>query len=174
MSMINQLKSEGEVLRYVKSSWEIGDNFEKHQLVGNLAWPSHKSSHFRHQANWLPKWLLLPQFGRQIWSGSWTREGEREWGVGGGERERKREILHIYTNSNHSNSCVSRTAMIFHEQTTFQSWPPKPPPTGHPPSYKVVLFHTWTPIHLQGFHSQLDGILLSPLGWLPCLTSYSA
>ena len=30
------------------------------------------------------------------------------------------------------------------------------------------------PLDPQGFHLQLDGVLLSPLGWLSCLTSCSA
>ena len=34
--------------------------------------------------------------------------------------------------------------------------------------------HIWGPIHVQGFHLQLIGVLLFPLGWLLCLASCSA
>ena len=44
-------------------------------------------------------------------------------------------------------------------------------PTAHPPSYKVYPWHTWTPVHRQGLHPQLDGELLPFLGWHPYLTS---
>ena len=73
----------------------------------------------------------------------------------------------------HSNSWVSLPAMVFLGQTIFQIWPPKPfadwacsiiqnPSLAHPNC------------DMQDFHPQLDGILLFPLGWCPCLTSCSA
>ena len=70
----------------------------------------------------------------------------------------------------HSNSWVSLSATIFLGQTTFQSWLPKP--VGD----LGILFpsQTWTLIHLQGRHLQLDGVLLSSLGLRPCLTPCSA
>ena len=69
----------------------------------------------------------------------------------------------------HSNSWISLSAMISLGQTTFQSWP-----QSQSLSCKVRPWHTWTPIHLWGFHAQLDGILLSPLGWLSYLTPSSS
>jgi len=74
----------------------------------------------------------------------------------------------------HSNCCVSLSVRIFlgkpHFEVGFQS----SPLNRNPPSYKVLPWHTWTLMHLQGVHWQLDGVLLSPLGCLPCLTSCSA
>ena len=40
-------------------------------------------------------------------------------------------------------------------------------------SRTVLPWHTIIPIHLQGFRPQLDGVLLSSLGWRPCLTPCS-
>jgi len=45
---------------------------------------------------------------------------------------------------------------------------------GHPPSSRLLRWHTWAPIHQQGFHPQLNGVLLFRQGWLPWLTSCSA
>ena len=39
---------------------------------------------------------------------------------------------------------------------------------GHLPSCNILPWHIWALIHLQGLHPQVDGVLLSPLGWLHC------
>ena len=66
---------------------------------------------------------------------------------------------------------VSLSAMTFPGKATFPSWPPKPVADWES---SIVQSPFSAPDHIQSFHPQPDGVLLSPLGWCSCLSPFSA